>query len=1411
MNIWPEWTDTEEAKSKAGRGAPSLFEDSESFELPPSLLCACEQWKRPSELLPEEGSEEPLTPVIVESETTQLIDLVTSNLHLFPLSELVRWIVCQVQALWQQRDLILASPTNPPDADKVQWRPWDHIYPQNKGSPILSSNGKYAVRLFWMNSWRRITIDDLLPVDLDGRLLLPSSNNPCEIWPALLSKAILKVASLDYNSPSCRGDFGEASIVYMLTGWYPQRISTQELRNSDHLWPLLLRALPLWKPPSERGSKSPVTSPDKQEPSGVESNSSRASMKGKPAAKGSAKGDSKKPASRMGGQGKKQTAEVTDKLEQLEKFSKLNPGGEPEHPSTCLLFATYKSVSECVGSFEVKKNAETSFFMRGNQIPPDQPHPLQLIEVRDRPLKPPETPPPYPAKKFPRYPGHRHRRENPFDDRLPPPTPPKEPRFIRLQSVLAGTWQRAEKEVVKQPLLVSLLEKVRESERTRDRVGKRMSIDINAVSETNETPPEQMDMWIEFEEFLRLFTAFYILYRPDVFRCDEKLERLSPQALKSSTRAGSGANSRTPLSTHKFSVINQYVIDPVSESKLLYVDSSQPIHILISLSAFVNWKTKSQGSLVFQKRTKVVLRPTPTPSTRSTESVHRSQRLGPPTVDKQEVLETKEAWARIVPYDWRMLGDSRPLHILQTSAVSTFLLSLPPGRYVYKLSAHSPIGMVLTIRSQSRFRLVEEEELLALLKGTPAAFQALSKRMFDHIFEVALPKLRDMEEFSRVLASHDFSPIQGHCSDMCQALLDSLTSGKAQLCLISSKYLLCKQFLLETFRRLDPGLEVDTSLSYKALSPAERSEREKRLFSEEETVKIRKLQFYYRLHRRVRRRLRYTSGSKENDEFCSDVMNVFESIKECMLSGWESKLYELGERFPDRRAMLRLDGIHEMKIYTETYEGVTDLQNEKWALLFRDTFQLSQPNFLSFLLFTKGGVKTRLKMINNDSGQELPAVSGRLLPRHFPPTQLGYTLLGEGELLPSGGEVDSTDLKWKLVVVGTEDKLPTLRSGEPLQAKFFKLREKEPYLPDKDYIMFRYMLASRLEKDTHVTLQLTTSKPEAMFRVCVQHDGEGTEIEAKGTCLIPSLLIRAPQGGVEKREYLIRCEVLRKSWSHQESAWDHYNEIKTLSAQPESTRSGTPHDGKKKAGDKKPNSLAKGAKKTAPSKNASSTVLLDRYPHWVLRLVCPHELDLSKDTRRVDEIKKMKEGWEEVDQGRAERAKVTRENFIRSKLGQDSEEASVTDLDAMHSETSLANPIQPVATSLELPQTDFSNYVVANSEQPHILDSKEEERREEQQRVDAQKYKAWRQEVLGRRESERKLRNNFKAKQLAAIENLIKMSDEFHELILQPRERMRQAALKAEKPHEEENSPTQGKDAKKDKKEKSPPKGKPRK
>ncbi|KYN15825.1 Calpain-7-like protein [Trachymyrmex cornetzi] len=59
--------------------------------------------------------------------------------------------------------------------------------------------GKYIVRLYCMGCWRRILVDDIVPVDKNGKPLLPRTSNNFELWPMLLAKALLKLASLTWT------------------------------------------------------------------------------------------------------------------------------------------------------------------------------------------------------------------------------------------------------------------------------------------------------------------------------------------------------------------------------------------------------------------------------------------------------------------------------------------------------------------------------------------------------------------------------------------------------------------------------------------------------------------------------------------------------------------------------------------------------------------------------------------------------------------------------------------------------------------------------------------------------------------------------------------------------------------------------------------------------------------------------------------------------------------------------------------------------------------------------------------------------------------------------------------------------------------------------------------------------------
>ncbi|CAN0469492.1 unnamed protein product, partial [Phaeothamnion confervicola] len=46
---------------------------------------------------------------------------------------------------------------------------WEAIYPQDEsGRPSYNPGGKYIVRLFAAGRWRRVTIDDRIPVDAAG-------------------------------------------------------------------------------------------------------------------------------------------------------------------------------------------------------------------------------------------------------------------------------------------------------------------------------------------------------------------------------------------------------------------------------------------------------------------------------------------------------------------------------------------------------------------------------------------------------------------------------------------------------------------------------------------------------------------------------------------------------------------------------------------------------------------------------------------------------------------------------------------------------------------------------------------------------------------------------------------------------------------------------------------------------------------------------------------------------------------------------------------------------------------------------------------------------------------------------------------------------------------------------------------
>ncbi|OCL06721.1 cysteine proteinase [Glonium stellatum] len=100
------------------------------------------------------------------------------------------------------------------------------IWPYDKVNdrPLISPNGKYIVRLNFNGCWRKVIIDDRLPLSKTNRMLhVVDRKNPALLWPALLEKAYLKVRG-GYDFPGSNS----CSDLWALTGWIPEQIYLQE-------------------------------------------------------------------------------------------------------------------------------------------------------------------------------------------------------------------------------------------------------------------------------------------------------------------------------------------------------------------------------------------------------------------------------------------------------------------------------------------------------------------------------------------------------------------------------------------------------------------------------------------------------------------------------------------------------------------------------------------------------------------------------------------------------------------------------------------------------------------------------------------------------------------------------------------------------------------------------------------------------------------------------------------------------------------------------------------------------------------------------------------------------------------------------------------------------------------------------
>ena len=109
---------------------------------------------------------------------------------------------------------------------------WQKIYPQKNGVPIYNQNGHYVVKLYHMGKLRKIEIDDRMPVSNNDEFFFPRCETLEEIWPALLTKALIKLYSYKIISNKYY-EIGDLEPFYALTGYIPTILKEIKIENKN--------------------------------------------------------------------------------------------------------------------------------------------------------------------------------------------------------------------------------------------------------------------------------------------------------------------------------------------------------------------------------------------------------------------------------------------------------------------------------------------------------------------------------------------------------------------------------------------------------------------------------------------------------------------------------------------------------------------------------------------------------------------------------------------------------------------------------------------------------------------------------------------------------------------------------------------------------------------------------------------------------------------------------------------------------------------------------------------------------------------------------------------------------------------------------------------------------------------------
>ncbi|KAM4042962.1 androglobin isoform 2-T2 [Anomaloglossus baeobatrachus] len=1084
-SMWPEWNEADvngekwdtgkggKEKDKTGK-SPALhfFDDPEGkIELPANLKI--HSWKRPHEFITSASL------VVVKDEAS--CDLLSANEHLIG-SELMRWIISEVSAVWRIYNENLtdnkATSAEPP---VVTWKPWEHIYALCKAGkghvPLYNSYGKYIVKLYWMGSWRKIVVDDTLPFSEDDKLLLPATACEAELWPMLLSKAIIKLASVDTNGFSKR-ELGEFTVLHALTGWLPEVIPLHDCL--EEVWELLKRIVPEFTLPNDeeqepkpnggedqsRDNKPTDVKPEIPVPVIIKP-SEKSGKDSKDA--GKKKGDKEK--TRSATLSARPPSDLSNPLQQshLEVTSVTLVPQMVVYASYLPLHLSEQKIS-LLGQM-----ASSSEKLRQYGLSHIHNHPVLVSRTRSCPLVAPPKPPPVPRWKL-----IRQKKDVNVTDEAKEPVEKKADQFVEITTpflnfrmnplsvpsegqIISVTSRRSslvtsslasvdEAEEMTQKINTDLSENGISDERE-DQVNSLLQEDLTDGANDGHTTDglaqapniiEKEEMleikqitkqtWMEFSDFGRCFQTLYIFHKPSSY----------------------------PYTCQKADFKLKTTDDRDRGTSFLCVDNLRPTEILVSFSALTRWGNS------FVK----------------------------PDAGSQKGILTAEQ------FSWKSVLNGPVILKLHTFVTKAAMISLPPGRHVLRFTASSPLGHHIHLCSTVPFVFGDEETVMPNLDKESYRFMVLATHIVRAVLKVMqnfsneheLPgALKDLEltHYPQEIKTKDLGFTAEHFKAFHTALWHLMTEAMGNK---------VTQNLIFAFRVFT--MDFSTILTPESTSMQDTKTEippswQNRTPTYVEEASSSKLQAWWRGLYCMKCLNGRKAGTKENT-IVKGVLDKISGIIEPNVEQFGTNIlrYMFKHSAASHKYPCYADERYRIAFadYAVTFP---DQPVNSWFVVFREIFHVSEDMLIIPKMYTNLQA-CALHVINNDTLEEIPRVCNRVAPFMYTKNTKGYTFMAEayaGEFFVASG-------KWRLRLIGACSPLPLLARDTVNNA--FSIKEiRDYYIPNKKEIIFRYTIKAAAE---HIaTIQVQTSKSDVFINLQIlDNDKEVVSTTGKGQALIPA-------------------------------------------------------------------------------------------------------------------------------------------------------------------------------------------------------------------------------------------------------------------------------------------------------------------